>query len=90
LPWGTPEQVREEVRRVIGALGPGGGYILNSVHNIQPDVPLENFFAMFEAAREYGTYPLVVSPVELPRHGGTSNRPKRSGGRIEGQGRQTW
>jgi uroporphyrinogen decarboxylase len=58
LPWGTPEQVRDEVRRVVCALGPGGGYILNSVHNIQPDVPLENLLAMFEAAREFGSYPL--------------------------------
>jgi uroporphyrinogen decarboxylase len=59
LPWGTPEQVRDEVRRVIRILGPGGGYILNSVHNIQPNVPLENFIGMFEAAREFGIYPLA-------------------------------
>jgi uroporphyrinogen decarboxylase len=58
LPWGTPEQVRDEVRRVIGALGPGGGYILNSVHNIQPGVPLANLLAMFEAAQAFGAYPL--------------------------------
>jgi uroporphyrinogen decarboxylase len=64
LPWGTPDQVREEVRRVIHTLGPGGGYILNSVHNIQPDVPLENFFTMFEAAREFGTYPLGTANSE--------------------------
>ena len=58
LPWGTPEQVRDEVRRVIGTLGPGGGYVLNSVHNIQPGVPVENLLAMFEAAREFGSYPI--------------------------------
>jgi uroporphyrinogen decarboxylase len=58
LPWGTPAHVRGEVRRVIRTLGPGGGYILNSVHNIQPGVPVENLLAMFEAAREYGSYPL--------------------------------
>jgi uroporphyrinogen decarboxylase len=58
LPWGTPAQVRSQVHRVIRTLGPGGGYILNSVHNIQPGVPLENLLAMFEAAREYGSYPL--------------------------------
>ena len=58
LPWGTPEQVRDEVRRVIRALGPGGGYVLNSVHNIQPGVPMENLLAMFEAAREFGRYPI--------------------------------
>jgi uroporphyrinogen decarboxylase len=58
LPWGTPAQVRSQVHRVIRTLGPGGGYILNSVHNIQPGVPLENLLAMFEAAREFGSYPL--------------------------------
>ncbi len=42
LPNGTPEDVRAEVRRRIKDLGPGGGYILASVHCIQPDVPLEN------------------------------------------------
>jgi uroporphyrinogen decarboxylase len=59
LPWGTPSQVRDEVRRIIGSLGPGGGYVLNSVHNIQPSVPVDNLLAMFEAAREFGAYPLV-------------------------------
>ncbi len=58
LPWGTPAHVRGEVRRAIRTLGPGGGYILNSVHNIQPGVPVENLLAMFESAREYGSYPL--------------------------------
>jgi uroporphyrinogen decarboxylase len=58
LPWGTPAQVREEVRRVIRLLGPGGGYILNSVHNIQPGVPVENLLAMIGAAREFGNYPV--------------------------------
>ena len=58
LPWGTPCEVWEEVQRVIGALAPGGGYILNSVHNVQPGVPVENLLAMFSAAREFGEYPL--------------------------------
>jgi len=58
LPWGTKEEVKEEVYKVIHTLGPGGGYILNSVHNIQPNVSMENLLAMFEAAREYGRYPL--------------------------------
>jgi uroporphyrinogen decarboxylase len=58
LPWGTPHQVRDEVDGVIGALAPGGGYILNSVHNIQPGVPVENLLTMFAAARELGAYPL--------------------------------
>jgi uroporphyrinogen decarboxylase len=58
LPYGTPEEVRGEVRRRIRELGPGGGYVLCSVHNIQPEVPPENVVAMFDAAREFGGYPL--------------------------------
>jgi uroporphyrinogen decarboxylase len=54
LPFGTPEQVRAEVRRVIDILGEDGGFVLNSVHNIQDDVPIENIVAMFDQAREYG------------------------------------
>lgn len=56
LPRGSREEVRAEVKRRIEDLGPGGGYVLSSVHNIQPDVPPENVCAMFEAAREYGRY----------------------------------
>jgi uroporphyrinogen decarboxylase len=56
LPFGTPEEVRKEVRRIIDCMGEGGGYILTSVHNIQPDVPPENIVAMFEEARSYGVY----------------------------------
>jgi uroporphyrinogen decarboxylase len=58
LPNGAPADVREEVRRRIRDLGPGGGYVVSSVHNIQPDVPPENVVAMFEAAAELGQYPL--------------------------------
>lgn len=46
----TPEEVAAETKRTIRLLSEGGGYILNSVHNIQPDVPPENICAMFEAA----------------------------------------
>jgi uroporphyrinogen decarboxylase len=56
LPLGTPQEVREEVRRRIADLGPGGGYVLGAVHNIQAEVPVDNILAMFEAAREFGQY----------------------------------
>ncbi len=56
LPRGTPEQVREDVRRNIEAFKPGGGYVFNSVHNIQADVPPDNIVAMFDAAFEFGKY----------------------------------
>ena len=42
LPHGTVEQVEEEVKQVIRDLAPGGGYVLNFVHNAQPDVKPEN------------------------------------------------
>jgi uroporphyrinogen decarboxylase len=54
LPFGTPEAVRDEVRRRIDDLAPGGGFVFAPVHNIQAEVPAENVVAMFEAAREYG------------------------------------
>jgi uroporphyrinogen decarboxylase len=56
LPHGTPQQVRDEVRRNIEALAPGGGYVFNTVHNIQADVPVENILAMYEAFQEYQLY----------------------------------
>ncbi len=54
LPHGTPAEVRDDVRRNIDALAPGGGFVFSTVHNIQADVPPENIVAMWEALREYG------------------------------------
>lgn len=56
LPFGTPDEVRTETRHIIDTLGRGGGYVLNSVHNMQKDVPPENIVAMFDEARSYGVY----------------------------------
>jgi uroporphyrinogen decarboxylase len=53
---GTPEQVREDVKRNIAALAPGGGFVFNTVHNTQADVPPENFMAMWETLQEFGAY----------------------------------
>jgi uroporphyrinogen decarboxylase len=58
LPYGSPDQVRQEVERVIAALGPGGGYMVASVHTIMDDVPPENILAMEDAVEEFGQYPL--------------------------------
>lgn len=55
LPRGTKKEVKEEVRKRIDDLGPEG-YILTSVHDIQPDVPPENVITMFEEARNYGVF----------------------------------
>jgi uroporphyrinogen decarboxylase len=56
LPRAGPEEVREHVRRNLAAFKPGGGYVFNSVHNIQADVSPENVLALFDAAYEYGGY----------------------------------
>ena len=56
LNHGTPQQVRDDVRRRIETLAPGGGFVFNTIHNILPDVPPQNIEAMFEAVREYGVY----------------------------------
>jgi uroporphyrinogen decarboxylase len=59
LPHGTPEEVRAEVRGRIKDLAPGGGYIVASVHCIQPDVPPENVLAMCDEVQVSGKYPLL-------------------------------
>ena len=51
LPRGSPEDVRAEVRERIQTLGMGGGFILCSTHNIQPDTPIENVLAMYDEAK---------------------------------------
>lgn len=56
LPNGTPAEVREDVKRNVTALAPGGGYVFNTVHNIQADVPPENIMAMLEALAEVRDY----------------------------------
>jgi len=56
LSRGSPAEVRDEVRRRIGDLAPGGGFVFCQVHNIQPEVPPANVVAMLEAAREFGGY----------------------------------
>jgi uroporphyrinogen decarboxylase len=56
LPFATPQQVREEVRRRIGDLAPGGGFVFAPVHTINADVPPENVVAMYDAAAEFGRY----------------------------------
>jgi uroporphyrinogen decarboxylase len=58
LPFGSPEEVEDEVQRRVLELAPGGGYVLASVHNIEADVPGENVWAMFRTAQEWGRYPL--------------------------------
>ncbi|HML20554.1 MAG TPA: uroporphyrinogen decarboxylase family protein [Aggregatilinea sp.] len=65
LPYGTPEQVKDDVRRNIEALAPGGGYVFTTVHNIQADAPAANLVALYEAFSEYGAYAGQPQEVQL-------------------------
>ncbi|MFB3786396.1 MAG: uroporphyrinogen decarboxylase family protein [bacterium] len=53
---GTPEQVRDQVRERMEIFKPGGGYVFNTVHNIQAEVPAENIIALWNAAKEFRDY----------------------------------
>jgi uroporphyrinogen decarboxylase len=54
LPFGTPAEVRDEVKRRIDDFAPGGGFVFSTVHNIQAYVPPENIEAAFDTALSYG------------------------------------
>ena len=56
LPFGTPEDVRREVRERLKIFGSGGGFVFNTTHNVQARVPIENVLAMYETVREFGRY----------------------------------
>lgn len=49
LPFGTPEEVYRQVRERIDLFSRNGGYVFNSIHNVQSNVPTENLLAMFRA-----------------------------------------
>ncbi|HHW28028.1 MAG TPA: uroporphyrinogen decarboxylase [Syntrophomonadaceae bacterium] len=53
---GTPQQVRDETKRNIDIFAPGGGFVFSPVHNIQEDVPIENFIAMWETFQDNCKY----------------------------------
>jgi uroporphyrinogen decarboxylase len=53
LPFGTPDQVREEVEHLISTLGRGGGYILGPSHCIQAGTPPQNIYTMFETGKSF-------------------------------------
>ncbi len=53
LPFGRPEEVRAEVRERMRIFGPGGGFVFNTIHNVQARVPQENLVALYGAVRDY-------------------------------------
>jgi len=58
LPFGTPEEIRRQVRERIEIFGRGGGFVFNTVHNVQAGVPVENLLALYDAVQEYRRLPL--------------------------------
>jgi uroporphyrinogen-III decarboxylase len=59
LPFGTAEDVANEVKLRLQTVGKGGGLIISPAHNIQSQVPLENILAFYESAKKFGRYPLA-------------------------------
>jgi len=53
LPFGTPEEVRQQVAERIRIFGRGGGYVFNTIHNVQAGVPVDNLVALYEAVDEF-------------------------------------
>ena len=53
LPFGTPEEVRKEVNERCQIFGKGGGFVFNTIHNIQSKVPIENLMTMFQTVKEF-------------------------------------
>ena len=53
LPFGTPDQVRADVRERMAIFGVGGGFVFNAIHNIQARTPVENLLAVYEAVDRY-------------------------------------
>ena len=56
LPFGSPKEIKDEVRRLIDIMAPGGGFVFSCVHNIQPEVPPENIMVMWATLNEHGKY----------------------------------
>lgn len=56
LPFGTKEDIKKEVIRRVNDLKPGGGFVFAPVHNIQPEVPIENIITLYKTALSYGRY----------------------------------
>lgn len=53
LPFGSPEEVREQVLRRCEIFAPGGGFVFNTIHNVQAETPVKNIVAMIDAVHEF-------------------------------------
>ena len=56
LTAGTPEQVKDQVKRRIEILGKNGGFVFNQIHNVLANVPVENIISLYDSAYEFGHY----------------------------------
>jgi hypothetical protein len=57
LPFGSPEEIRAQVKERLQIFGRGGGFVFNTVHNVQSGVPVENLLALYQTVQEYRDYP---------------------------------
>jgi uroporphyrinogen-III decarboxylase len=53
LPFGTPEEVRDQVLSRCEVFGAGGGFVFNTIHNIQAGTPVENVVAVVDAVQQF-------------------------------------
>jgi uroporphyrinogen-III decarboxylase len=53
LPFGTPDEVYQEVTERLEIFAPGGGFVFNTIHNIQGPTPVDNILSMFKAVKDY-------------------------------------
>jgi hypothetical protein len=56
LPFGSPAEIRAEVRERMRIFGANSGFVFNTTHNVQPNIPVENLLAMYETVQEYRNY----------------------------------
>jgi len=59
LPFGTPEEIRAMVHERMRIFGRGGGFVFNTIHNVQAEVPVENLLALYRAVDEFRPYPIA-------------------------------
>lgn len=58
LPFGTPQEVREQVKERLSVFGKEGGFVFNPIHNVQACVPVDNLLAMYDTVQKYRKYPI--------------------------------
>jgi len=58
LPNATPAEIERHVKERIEIFAPGGGFVFTQIHNVQSNVPPENVVACYDAAFDYGVYPI--------------------------------